>query len=710
MHKNGLLFIFLILTAMNLTAQNNRIVIDSGHNSSVAALGIHEESGRMVSADETGLIKIWDLISNKLEYQLDTGLRGSLEIKIHPVKNEIAILTTRPGYTGLSVWDWKTGRNLFTKTLANRPVQFDYSGSGKYLFIVQVGNPSIILYDSISGREYSYLQRMSGLFSYAYVGSTETTIMAYSNSGYFRYYDIRTSSLKNEASTMEDLKDITVLQTEGKRYIIARKDNSLFLIDRLSGEVRDSLTQSNMVNFSIDQKNGVLTTVTQSETGRLRLVYSSTSGARFSPLSSYEYLNKRDQSAGLETSDPGFFRITDSVRSILTADNRVFLSDNGGTIWEVSHSSLKPEIYKKSLLSNIRDISITGKNLYLLTEDEIVTLNSSFFEKSDLSLNRFSDLNIRVEKTPLPGESYMESYDLDRLLIWSTENKGYGYVLFNPETNEVLDTNNSYKSSLKQIHIRNNQILALESSGEASLSNLHTGIKEFDFSALGMVSLNFVDDTTLMAGKSLMRTGVNPLITVQSGTGEIIPFSDNRFLVHNIISPDKGNSLYTVGLKQNSDGSIETQIRSHLKTDPSRVSTLYTIQGEWINSILTVDTSSYTPTLYGSINGRDIFRLRGSQKKEWNYEKNITNIFYHDSLLYILNSDGSLTLFDPLKGKKIVDYYLLDDDNWIALPDKIGDAPVISSRDVQSVINSYSKTTGRPVAAAYKVLSVQREN
>jgi len=707
MHKNGLLFILLMIITINLTAQNSRIIIDSGHNSAVAALAIQDQSGKMISADEKGLIKIWNLRTNKLEYQLDTGLRGSLEIKVHPQNSEIAILTTRPGYTGLSVWDWKTGKNFFTKSLPNRPIQFDYSGSGKYLFIVEVGNPSIILYDSISGREYSYLRRMNGLFSYSYIGSTETTIMTYSNSGFIRYYDIRTSSLKNETATKEDLRDMAVLQTEGKRYIIARKNDSLFLIDRLSGNVSDALTQSNLINFSIDQKNGVVTTVTQSETGRLRMAYSSTSGAHFSPITANEYINSGNPSLVSTTEEPDYFRMNDSLRAMITDNNRAFLSDNSGTIWEVNKSTLKPEVYKKSILSNIRDLGLSEKNLYLLTDDEIVILNSTFFEQSEQDLNRLSDLNIRVEKNPLPGESFMESYDQNKLLIWSSENKGYGYVLFDPEKNQILNSNNSFKTALKQVHIRNNQVLALESSGEASISNLHTGIREFDFSALGMVSLNFIDNSTLLAGKSLMRTSVNPLIKVQSGTGEITPFNDNRFLVHNIISPDKGNNIFTVGLKQNSDGSIETQIKSHLKSDPSQVRTIYTIDGEWINSIITVDTSSYSPILYGSINGRDIFRIRGSQKTEWKYGKNIRDIYYHDSILYVLNSDGSLTLFSPLRGKKLLDYFLLDDYNWIALTDQNSSVPIISNSDVGNLINNYSNTTGYSVTGQYKVVSVE---
>ncbi|MDA3956632.1 WD40 repeat domain-containing protein [Oceanispirochaeta sp.] len=712
MHKLKMIILSLLMTfSFNLMAQSNRIIIDSGHNKSVASLEYHEMSGKLVSADESGLIKIWDLESEKLEYQVDTGLKGSLEIKVHPLKTEIAILITRPGYSGLSVWNWKTGRNLFTKSLTNRPVQFEYSGSGKFLFIVRVGTPSIILYDSQSGREFSYLKRLNGLFSSAYIGSKETTIMAYSNSGYFRFYDIRTGSLQNESTTLEDLRDITVLQTEGKRYIIARKEDNLFMVDRLTGEVRDSLTTARMVSYSIDQNKGVLSIIKESETGKLSISQTDTTGARFTPLSTSSYLNNSRPFSEDMTRDTGYFRITDSFRDILSAENRVFLSDSSGTIWQINKDSLKPEIFKKNIISPIHDLSFNADKLYMLSEKDIINLKSNFFVSSRVhSLNRLSDLTIGFSMNPLPGESYMEGYDQERLLIWSTENKGKGYVLYDPVMDSVINSNNSYKSSLIQIHVRNNQVLALESSGEASLSNIHTGIKEFDFSALGMVSLNFVDDTMLMAGKSLMKTSRNPLFTVQTNTGEIIPFEDNRFLVHNILSPENGNSIYTVGLLSNSDGSTETQIRSHQKNNPSQVTTLYRRDGEWINSILTVDSSSYTPTLYGSISGRDIIRLRGSQKKVWEYDRNIDNMFYHESILYIINSDGSLTLFDPQRGTKIVDYYMLSDNNWIAISAGNTENPYISSRNAALSINSFSQATGRAVRTQFQIMDTKKED
>lgn len=705
MNKLKITILILMLTASFLPAQ--RMIIDSGHNKSVAALEYHNHSKSLVSADVSGLVNIWDLETDKLKYQLDTGVYGNIEVKLHPEKTELAILVNRPGYSALSVWNWQTGKNLFTKTLSTRPIQFDYSGKGKFLFIARVGSPSIVLFDSQSGREYSYLKKLNGLFSYGYIGTTESTIMTYSNSGSFKYYDIRTSSLKNESSTMEDLSDLQVLQTEGKRYIIAQKDNSIFMIDRLSGAIKDAMTVDDLVTFAIDQNTGVLSVIRRSESGRLRVSHSSTRGAYFSAVASENYLNNSNRILDDMTADTGYFRITDDFRAISTVDNRVFISDASGYIWHLDKNTTGPIVYKKNELARIQDIEFNGNKLYILSETELYTLESQFFGASGTySTKRLNDLKMKSIRNPLPGISKMESYGDGKLLIWSTENNGRGYILYDPVIDSVLGENNNYKAALNQVKIKNNQVLALETTGEASLSNLQTGIREFGFSALGMVSLNFQDDSTLMAGKSLMKSSRNPLMTIQLDTGEITPFDDDRFLIYNILSPEKGTRIYTAGLKLKTDGSISTEIRSHLKENPSEITTIYSKNGEWINSILTMDSISYTPTLYGSITGRDIIKIRGTYKRSWSYDKNIDNMFYHQSVLYIINSDGSLTLFDPQQGKKILDYYLLNDGSWISINAAGDSKPVISNREAADKINSFSTTSGKAVRSTYSIKKI----
>jgi len=709
MKKIVIAFIFNLLVLPFLAgAQDSRLIIDSGHNNSVDALAYHHGQNVLISADNTGLVKIWDLETSKLTHQINTGRRGSIEIKVHPTLPQFVILVSRPGSTEMAVWDWKRQVQLFTKEMSDRPVQFDYSARGKYLFVTRVSSPSITLMDSRTGREYSYLKRLYNLFSFGYIGPNETTLMTYSNSGSIKYWDIRTSSLKHETSTLMDLTDLTVLQNEGKGFFVARKGTSLYLVDRLKGTVVDSVSYPDLRSFSVDEESGRIAVAELNSNGRLRISLTGTAGGRFSPSSLKSYLDSASVSTNGLPDDTGHFRLTGTMKSLLAGRGKIFLADEQGTIWNIDSLTLKPETWKSNNIQNIRDLSFSEDNLYILSSDSLTALNSGFIGQAGVpKLDLFSDLTINKAPSPLPGESEIEMIDSGSMIVWNRENSRKGYVVYDPSADRIQNRNSDFNSPISQLSVRNGQILVLESSGEASLKNIHTGITDFQFSALGMVSLNFLDGKTLLAGKSLMKSGRNPMFTVQTATGEIIPFEDNRFLVYNIISPEEGNKIYTVGLSQNSSGGVETVVRSHDKSDPSRTSTLYTRAGEWVNAIFTVDTASYTPTLYGTVTGRDLIRISGTRKRTWEYDRNIEKIFFHRSVLYILNTDGSLTLFDPVRGKKILDFYMMKDNNWIAVPADSGSGPYISNQEAAEYLNSFSPLTGSTMRNRYVILDME---
>ena len=695
----ALLLSLILLPALLWSQNSSRLIIDSGHNSPVESMEYGSTGNTLISVDSNGLVKVWDLSSNSLINQVDTGLQGTIQLRTHPEKKQIALLVSRPGFTRLAVWDWENNRELFSKELSDKPIQFDYSGMGNYIFTTRINTPSIVLMDSQSGRIYSYLKRLYDLFSYGYIGSSERIIMTYSNSGIIKYLDIRTGAIKGTAvTTTSGLSQLSVLQTESKRNIIARKGNTLYLIDRSNGSVQNSITIEDMLDFSADSESGIVSVIQKSSTGRLKVKTLDTKGSRFIPMDINRFLSNQELS-GLDSfkESTDFFTISGSLTTSLIKGNRVFFSDSKGIIWEISPDSLKPMVFKKNLISRIRDINFIDDSLYILSDKNLIRLKSSSFAKktSSLSLQNFSDLSILQLPSPLPGNSEIESVDSSRMVIWTRDSVEKGYVLYNPEDRKILNSNYNFNSPLNQVHVRNDQILVLENSGEASLNNIHTGFRDFQFSSLGMVSLNFLNDTTLMGGKSLMKTGRDPMFTVQTDTGEKIPLEDNRFLVYDIFSPPGSNKTFTVGLSQQGGNAIETVVRSHSNNNPAGISTVYTRNGEWINARFTADTSAYTPILYGTVTGRDIIRISGTRKKTWNYENNIEKIFFHNALLYILNTDGSLSIFNPQSGKKTLDYYLMEDGNWITLPDsKLSPNPIISSRTASDYLKSYSSTDG----------------
>ena len=694
----ALLLMIFTIPYLAWTQNSSRLIIDSGHKDSIESIVSHDCCKTLISADNNGLVKVWDLTTNKLVYQVNTGLKGTIQLKTHPEKKQFAILVSRPGYTKIAVWDWVKNKELFSRELNDKPIQFDYSAKGKYLFLTKISSPSMVMMDSQTGRDFSYLKRLYDLFSYAYIGGSESRVMTYSNSGTLKYWDIRTSTLQNEADTLTDLREITVLQTEGKRYFVARKGETLFLIDRLNGDVRDTLEQENMLSFSVDPDTGNIAIITKSNTGRLKTVMVKTPEAFFSPMEIGSFLGQTE-TLGLAESlqnSTEYFSLSGNLTDSRLTGRRLFLADTTGKIWEIDSETLRPAVFKKNLISDLKDLNFMDDSLFILSDKSLTRLQSSHFTGSDTSLRGFSDLNITRQDSPLPGDSEIEAVDSEKMIIWTRNSVEKGYVIYSPDNNAILNSNYSFESALNQLHVRNDQVLVLENSGEASLNNIHTGIRDFQFSALGMVSLNFLNDSTLLGGKSLMKSGRNPMFTVQTDTGEIIPLQDDRFLVYDILSLPDSNRTFTIGLANKGNNTVETSIQSHSINNPSSVSTVFLRTGEWIDAIFTADTSSYTPTLYGTITGRDIIRISGSRKKIWDYDKNIEKIFYHNSLLYILNTDGSLSLFNPRTERIILDFYLMEDNSWIAIPGQEA-KPYISSSSASDFLNTFQSNTTRSV-------------
>ena len=696
------IFSLFLSGTIGLSAQpSDRIVIDSGHNTSIGAMILHS-SGALLSADNDGLVKVWDLETNTLTFQVNTGASGSIQLKVHPERKEFALLVSRPGFTEISVWDWEQNKILFKKELSERPIQFEYSGKGNYLFLTRISSPSIILLDSRTGRNFSYPRRMEDLFSFGYIGASESTIMTYGNSGVIKYWDIRTSSLKSQAATVADMHDISVLQTEGKRYLSARKDNTLYLIDRLNGNVRDSISIEDLKFFNLDPDSGILSAASQSPNGRIYLTILTTKGAFFTPLAQDPLVSANPVSLE-DNPEPvsDFFFLNGELTANLIAKGRVFLSDDNGIIWEYNPQNGTPEIFKKNRVAEVKDLNFINDTLYILSSSDLIEFKSNGFSTTARmkSLSDFSDFTLGISDSPLPGDSEIEPVDDEKMIIWTRDSVQNGYVLYDPVNHSVLNSNYNFDSPLSQIHVRNDQVLVLEYSGEASLNNIHTGFRDFQFSALGMVSLNFLNDNTLLGGKSLMKSGKNPMFTVQTDTGEIIPLLDDRFLIYDIFSPGGSNRTFTIGLKQ-LNNTVETVIESHNTNNPSTSATIFSLTGEWVNSKFTADTSSYTPTLYGTVSGREIIRLAGTRKRSWSYDKDIQKIFFHNSLLYILNTDGSLTLFDPLKGVEILDFYLMEDGSWITIPGSVENQPLISDKSASAYFNTFN-SMGRRISNSY---------
>ena len=84
-----LLLTILMIPFLGWTQNSSRLIIDSGHKDSIESIVSHNSNRTLISADNNGLVKIWDLTSDKLVYQVNTGLKGTIQLKVHPEKKTV---------------------------------------------------------------------------------------------------------------------------------------------------------------------------------------------------------------------------------------------------------------------------------------------------------------------------------------------------------------------------------------------------------------------------------------------------------------------------------------------------------------------------------------------------------------------------------------------------------------------------------------------
>ena len=103
--------------------------------------------------------------------------------------------------------------------------------------------------------------------------------MGYSPSGDLIYYDRQTSEVKGRTQTQEDLTDLSVCSAD-IRLMTGRKDNSIYLIDRQSGQTLDTLEGGEIISFKYLYQSDQVTLMTR-ENGRISLTSYNISNSRF---------------------------------------------------------------------------------------------------------------------------------------------------------------------------------------------------------------------------------------------------------------------------------------------------------------------------------------------------------------------------------------------------------------------------------------------
>jgi hypothetical protein len=203
--KRALVLSVLLLAGGGLRAQDGsgggppwfyRGVIPGGHRGRVNSL--YYDGQWLLSAGEDGFLGVWDIGERRALMRFQLSARSILSTARRPGKTQIACVEN----AGLeqyrvSVWDYRSLKNLFTLRFQD-PVQgISYSAGGNYLAVSRSGQTGVVLADSETGEllldAWNTPEEFPSSAVFAAIGRTEKAMLVYSASGILSYWELKNS-------------------------------------------------------------------------------------------------------------------------------------------------------------------------------------------------------------------------------------------------------------------------------------------------------------------------------------------------------------------------------------------------------------------------------------------------------------------------------------------------------------------------------------
>ncbi|MCP4161344.1 MAG: WD40 repeat domain-containing protein [Deltaproteobacteria bacterium] len=641
--KKKLILLILLSISMS-TFGATKFVVNNGHFSPIVDMKYDKVKDLIFTVEKKGALSVWNRSEESLIHHFQ--LSDNTIIKVLINDNNIAVLSQSHDNEkfNLTVWDWKLEKKIFTRIIEEEPLFLEYSTTGKYLFYGSATNPSLTFINGGNGIKLDLLSDLPSIYDFGYIGSSEKRILTYSSSGSLRQYDIRTKKKIASVNTVRGLYNLNVLQTGNKGIISARQDNKLFLINRGSGSTVDSMEFEELKHFYQNRSTGFIITFERANRKNILRKWSTANGT-FTEIEKEILL-------------PNSF----NIHSFLNTDFYDLAGDGEGTLFKINWVESNFEDFSSNNSKNISDILISGSKLTLSSTDGLLTIESPFFDNNPSS---FTSPVFNVNENISTGENRILELDDDKILIWNIANKDPSALIIDSNTGAVSFEYNDFTSPIKDIAYIDGKIITLELNGTIKVINESSKKVDFTYSAIGLESISMIDANTLFAGRS-STAGKSSAITINTKTYETMPVTDNRFLIFDSLPVKDNNKFYSLGLEFRNNKTI-TVLKSHDYNNLNDMKSLIEYIGEDTNAQVLIDPAE-NRIIYAKFGTSGIYRINGGKYIKYKNNKPVKRIYIRESILYCLNQDNSITLFNASTGALIYSIFIFKDDSWALIP------------------------------------------
>ena len=640
-----------VLGALSLPAESAsyNLVLQAGHDGPVTSLQWDERSRMIISAGEDRRLIVTDPDEQRVLHRFRASEGRILSVHPDPSRNRAAVVSSYGGAYAVTVWDWSKEKTVFEYGLDTEPLFAAWSAKGRYFIIGGLGDPSITVLEGRSGRRLSNLQRLPSLYNAGYIGSTESILMTYTSSGAVRYWDIRSSALKLSTETEANLTDLHVLRLGDKSTLIARRNQTLFLINRQSGAVLDTLRMPGLSDFAVNANNGRVDAL---------LVNPGGSSVRYLRVKAGEFIDD-DSNAVMETGPaPTAVARGGGSSYVATETGELFVSNASGRRPLIKDRTWRPESF-----------AFGEESMFLSGSGELIRFTSRFFaEDSRGRLDQLSRIyRDRIASGSADLNTGLEHLPDGRLILWDGDGGAIqrGIRIFNfdrPEEKRFIKVEGTIQN-LEVIDPR--RLITVDRGGRVKIIGIDSGTVLNSYSALGILDAGYsTEGGFILAGRSNNRNSGTPLESIDVETRESVPVSDGRFMVYRVAAG--AESLYTIGVSRGS-GDAETIIRAHDSRNPNRTQLVQRGKGEMMDGRLIFEAArrGQREAVY-TVLGGTVRRIEGKRTTVFKWKSPIRDIRLRGDVLYGLDEEGAAVLWNRRSGSVLLSVYFFEGGSWIA--------------------------------------------
>ncbi|NOY09117.1 MAG: hypothetical protein GXP33_09780, partial [Spirochaetes bacterium] len=624
----------------------------------------------LFSAGKDGTVRVWDIKDKKLINSIRVSYLPLKMIALNPVRKQVAVLETDDiSIFKISLWNWESGKFIFSYKLHSRPLFLTFSSQGNFLVAGKPDWQSLIVLNAENGKEEEIARDIHGIVSFVTFSRDEKTMLIYQPSGKLLYWNIRTGETIKEINTFPNLSNIAL--SGDKRFFVAVYQESLVYIDLLSGIAVSRIECKGVVKISISSGGNEVACIVQQNGKTL--------------VKRYLILNKSFYELGVSAQEP-----ENEISSLAYGGNNLFLGYQNGSI----KLMLPDGSYNKfagNRLTGISNLYVLKNRLYVITPEKMYIFNSDFLNKplSNSEITGFT-LSLKILPNPLESPTGITLFGPDNLLLWR-KGTAPGKVLSTDPEMTYIDDFLNFDSSLLSLETYKNLVISVQDTGQCLVNNMDTGKTEFTYFAPGMRKLIMISNKKMIGIKSRIGTYETPLVLINPITGETVPIPDTSHYIYEAAYDSSSGKLFTMGVEK-INGKSYTIVKSHAGELFDKSYVVGKFRGEDLTASIAVNNKD--DTVYSSLGYRSITSYRYGLKQIFETDTEIPRkLFISGDKIISLNRNSTITVRYAKTGAVLFTFYLFKDDNWVLLLQQRGIYPVgyYASADGDRLINAVSQ-------------------